>query len=439
MGKEVYELMKKVFVTVLVAILMLGTYMRLVAAASPLYAVISADDEHEPEEIDDLEEQEENENVDEEDVEDEEEPADEEDVEAGEDEEDETDDEDEGSDDVDDVDGDEDDDDEDESDDFEDNDEDGVDDEKEDEEKRKLENDSSETKVKVESEIETEDMENEIEIEFMAEEGVTMELKYKNETETGDEEIDAELELKVRFMNLVEYFDNDTSGSLTEGDKIFQTLDLEELSYTPPQVATITSTDGEAGYRFELIGTLDDFEFNITAVLFSTYALVTHDSKPTIVSPTETKITINITNFPFNETTSALALQVKAVSETEIKTESETLENEIKAKSETAEGYFSWEAWAIVNGVKRENAVNHSITSHEDDTVINLCYPQGSKIFHDPKLGVSIELAALTQVFTLITPELLIGTGITAIAVTVAAIALSRREKGISAGFAPFA
>jgi len=378
--KEKDEMTKKVLAALLIAVLTLGTCLSLVAA-SPLPAVLDDDDD----EFDD-------------------------------------------NDDDDELDDDDEDDDDDELDD----DDDGIDDDRESREERKLEIETSETKAKVESEIETEDMENEIEIEFMAEEGVGIELKYKNETETDEEEIEAELELKVQFLNIVEYFDNDTSGNLTDEDTRVQTLDLEELSYSRPEVTTVTSVDGETGYRFELIGTLDDFEFNITAVFFSSYALV--DS--TLVSPTETKITINITNFPFSDITgtSALALQVKATSEMEIEKETES---EVKVKSEKAEGYFSWENWAMVDGVNR--AVNHSLTKTSDSTLINLCYPGASKIVHDPKLGVWAELPpVLTYVFTLITPELIAATGILALAITVATVALSRGKKPSPASLTPF-
>jgi hypothetical protein len=387
--------MKKIMAAALIAVLALGTFLSLVAA-SPLPTVL--DDDEDDDEWDEDEETNEEDEADEQDDDDE------------------ADDEDDESDERDDDDGDDD----------EDDDEDGIDDDKELREERKLEIETSETKAKVESEIETEDMENEIEIEFMAEEGVSIELKYKNETETDEEEIEAELELKVQFLNIVEYFDNDTSGNLTDGDTRVQTLDLEELRYSRPEVTTVTSVDGETGYRFELIGTLDDFEFNITAVFFSSYALVDN----TLVGPTETKITINITNFPFNDTTgtSALALQVKATSEMEIEKETETTESEVKVKSQKAEGYFSWENWAIVDGVNR--AVNHSLTKTSDSTLINLCYPGASKIVHDPKLGVWAELPpVLTYVFTLITPELIAATGILAIAITVATVALSRGKK----------
>ncbi|HIE18325.1 TPA: hypothetical protein EYP75_01220 [Candidatus Bathyarchaeota archaeon] len=277
----------------------------------------------------------------------------------------------------------------------------------------------------VKSKIKTENMTNEFEIKFRSHEGVKIELEYKNETQIGKNETKAELELSVRFLAIVEYSDNDSSGSLTENDTIIQVIDLKELNYTRPEVANVTSTDGEKGYRFESIGTLNEFKFNITALIFPKYAMINN----ALVSPTETKITINITNFPFQapKGASAIALQISAVSEMEIEEESEIKEGEIKVKSETAEGYFAWENWAFIDGSIRP--VNSSLTKKGEGILINLCYPRGTNIIHDPKLGVEILTPILEYVFNLVTSELLMGTGITAATTTMIAIALTRIRK----------
>lgn len=427
--------MKKILVAVLIAVLVLGTCLSLVAA-SPVLHILSDDDEQESEE----------ENINAESVEPDEDDEDEETSDREEDEnggdrdedDDGTEEEDEDAEELGDQahEGSEDDDTDKAKEENEntnkDDDEDGVEDDTESREERELKIETSERTAKVESEIETEYMENKLEIHFKAEEGISIELKYENETETQEEEIEAELELEVRFLTMVEYIDNDQSGSLTEGDTTVQTVNLAKLEYSRPEVTAITSADNEPGYRFESVGTLNNFRFNITAVIFSTYALV----DGAMVSPTETKITINITDFPFQNNTSAIALQINAVSEMEIEKETETTESEIEIKSENATGYFSWENWAIVDGVK---AVNHSFTSYEEGTLINLCYPQGKSIIHDPKLGVGIKLLpVLEYVFTLITPELVVGTGIMALAITVVATGLSRGKKPLPvAGIMP--
>lgn len=311
----------------------------------------------------------------------------------------------------------------------EDKDKDSVDDEKESDEERKLDIETSERSVKVESKFEIEEMENEFEIEFEAKEGVTIELKYKNETDAGDEEIDAEMELKVIFMETIEYVDIDEDGTLTEGDEIIQIIDLEELKYSAPMVTTIQSIDGEDGYKFELTGVKDGFVFNVTAVLFSTYALV----DDTLVSPTESKITLGFEDFPFINDSSKLALRVSAVSEMEIERETEEKETEIKVESNTAEGYFNWESWALVDG--NNMTVTDSTTDDGDEKYINLCYPSGTRIVHDPKIGVGIKAHYFpATVFVLVNTPLLIGTGIVATVMLVAAVVMRKRKEPFITG-----
>ncbi len=432
---------KKMLAACLMASLLLGFTLAQVYPAEAFYErALSGEDEEEPEAQEESEEEEAGEHEESEEEEIEEEGEEEREEEAGEqeeseekeeetEEEDEKEEEEEDEEEEEEEEEKEDDKEEEEEDEKEDDDRDGVDDEKESQEKRKLEIEVSERSAKVESEFETEEVENELEIEFEAKEGVTIELKYKNETEAEDEEVEAELELKVFFTEVVEYVDVDGDGALTEGDEIVQVIDLEELKYTTPEVTTIQSVDGEEGYKFELTGVKDGFGFNVTAVLFSTYALV----DDTLVSPTESKITLGFEGFPFINETSRLALRVSAVSEMEVERETEEEETEVKVKSKVAEGYFNWESWAWVDGAKE--TVTDSMTGDGDETYINLCYPRGSRIVHDPKIGVGINAPPFpAAVFVLVNTPLLIGTGIVATIVLVAAVALGKRRESFIAG-----
>ncbi|MFW6117588.1 MAG: hypothetical protein ACOC6G_03290 [Thermoproteota archaeon] len=303
-----------------------------------------------------------------------------------------------------------------------DDDQDGVDDEKEEQEKRELEIESSDGTAKVESKMEREGMENEFEIYLSSEEGVSIELKYENETDQESEETEVELNLRVQFLTLVEYTDEDGSDTLTENDTVINEMGLTDLSYNPPQVTPVVSEDGETGYGFETVSQ-GNFAFNITAVFFPTYAVV--DSS--LVTPTETKITISITDYPFEQEDSLLALQVNADSKMEIDKETETTDSEVKVTSDTANGYFSWVKWVMVDGENR--TVTHSFTMSEEETLINLCYPQGTNIIHDPKLGIGIKTLVPTDIFTLVTPQLIIATGATAIAIMAVAAILTRCKK----------
>ncbi|NWG09144.1 MAG: hypothetical protein HXX80_02330 [Nitrososphaerales archaeon] len=272
----------------------------------------------------------------------------------------------------------------DEEDEVDDEDGDDVNDEVEDSSEREINVEVGDNEVIIESKIETEESENEFEVNFSSNDGISIMLKYGNGTEASSEEVEAGLDFSVEFLSIVEYIDTDGSGTLTEGDIIIQTLNLTELSYSQPVVSTTTSMDGETGYIFET-HSLGDFVFGITAELYSNYALADN----TLVSPTETKITISIENFPFQDTNgdSLMALQIRASSEMNVEEEFATTETEIKVKSETAEGFFSWIPTASVDGVNKP--VNSSITTNEE-TLINLSYPHGKDIIHDPILGIGI-------------------------------------------------
>ncbi|MFQ5710701.1 MAG: PepSY domain-containing protein [Candidatus Geothermarchaeales archaeon] len=300
-----------------------------------------------------------------------------------------------------------------------DDDKDGVDDEKESHEERKLETKVSEDSAKVESKIEKEDMENEFKVTFETKEGVNIEVKYEAEAEMGENETEAELKLGVIFLSIVEYIDNDGTGALSANDTTVQIIKLTELSYSQPNVTLIRSEDNETGYRFES-HSLGNFTFQIIAVVFEKYALV----NGTLVSPTETKITIGIENFPYKNETSMLALQISATSKMEIEEETSNTEREVKVVSEIAEGYFSWVDWVIVDGDNQ--TVGSSLTQSEGGTLINLCYPRGNSIVHDPKLGVGVKVPlVLTPLLT--TPAYMT----TIVAVTLVAMALyfiGRRE-----------
>lgn len=292
---------------------------------------------------------------------------------------------------------------------------DGVDDKIENAEERGLQIEVSGSDAAVKSEFGNETMENEFEIVFSTDEGIYLDLGYSSETSPTE----YELEVEVRFLQLIEFIDQNEDGVISEGEDVNNTIDLADLEYSTPDVAPITSDDGEAGYRFEshLLG--ESFVFQIIADIFPTYAVI----NDTTVNPMEMKITIIIDGFPYVQNGS-LALMVQATSEIGMEQESTDTETEIEVESDTATGYFSWSDNATVDGVARP--VSSMVTETEEGSLIALCYPHGRSIVHDPKLGVSLLPIAR---FPLITPEILLGTAIAATAIAVAAIAFTRRRR----------
>jgi len=144
-----------------------------------------------------------------------------------------------------------------------------------------------------------------------------------------------------------------------------------------------------------------------------------------------------------NADSSKLALYMKVETEAEgqIALESAGVsEDKIAINLDDIEIKIAWvtEAEIVSDGIKESVDVNVDYRSGEikfDEEEVGLelevyfKYPYfgENELVHDPSIG--IEDDPVLYVFTLITPELLIGTGITAIAIVAAAIALTRRRK----------
>ena len=188
--------------------------------------------------------------------------------------------------------------------------------------------------------------------------------------------------MKVLFQKLVEFIDQNGDGVFNSGEEV-QTADLTTMHYSSPTVTARTSEDGQSGYRLESQTVDEPFIFQIIADVFPTKAIVDGAA----VKPSETKITIVIKDFPYQEGGS-LALLIKAASETEMKEEDHESEREIEVNSATAQGYFSWAKEAVVDGATSK--VNSSVVSTDGGKLVALSYPNGNDIVHDPKLGFNL-------------------------------------------------
>jgi len=285
-----------------------------------------------------------------------------------------------------------------------------------DDEKRELIIEREEDSVTVESEFENRTVENEYQIKFSTEEGIHLDLGFSSEINATE----FELEIKVLFLELVEFVDKNGDGVPSAGEEV-QTIDLTSKAYSSPTVTQITSNDGKSGYEFESHLTGEAYAFQIIAEIFPTYAVVNDAT----VKPTEMKITIIIKDFAY-EDGGSLALLVKATSEKEMEEETDGVEKEVEVKSATAEGYFSWSTEALVDGVSKE--VKSSVTNTEKGKLITLSYPNGKEIVHDPKLGVSLlsGLAGLPWVY------IAAGAAIIALAVAVGIRLLRPKMPGLA-------
>ncbi len=110
-----------------------------------------------------------------------------------------------------------------------------------------------------------------------------------------------------------------------------------------------------------------------------------------------------------------------AISNTVIEHETPITEEKIRVRSATAEGFFTWAPTADVDGTPVE--VRSSTQRLERPRwVINLAYPQGNRIVHDPILGFEFGATPI------LTGRLPIGAAISAIAVFAVLVYLGRRQ-----------
>lgn len=251
--------------------------------------------------------------------------------------------------------------------------------------------------------------------------GLVIHVAFSHETEVGDVENEAFLHMRIAYLALTEFVDTNGNGALDTGvDNVIRHFPLN-TTYAPLVFSEIVSEDGKHGWRIiARTAFTEGGTFEVTADMFPQYAFVNN----TLVPPTATKITTIINGFPFTnpgDPNNRVALRVIAISKTVIEHETPTTEEKIRVRSATAEGFFTWAPTSQVDG--RTVEVKSSLTRLERPRwIINLAYPQGASIVHDPILGFEFGSTPI------LTTRLLIGAAIAAIAVFGVLVYLGRRQ-----------
>ncbi len=266
-----------------------------------------------------------------------------------------------------------------------DDDDDGIDDDKEDLNERKIEIELDSDEAKISSEFESNSTENEIEIEIKAEDD-SLRIKYEYSTEIDDNE--TELEFSIKFFEIIEYIDNNNDSmyddSIDTAVQIYELGDFKPIAYLYENL-----TQGEL-YTFT-VTTIDDV---FTAKIYATGEFL--EVGDTLITPTEIKVDLIISNFPYIDDESALALNVKLEVEGEVEYDEETedeeyerstLEKELEINVNDYLGFFSWSEISLVDGVERPVLANF-YDNEGSEQKLYLNYYRGDLIIHDPKIGV---------------------------------------------------
>ncbi len=324
-----------------------------------------------------------------------------------------------------------------------DGDNDGVDDDYEDLNEREIEIQFSDNEFKIESHLTNGDIIDEIEfkVKYNAE-GLSIEVSYEQEYEGESPSIAAttyegdledgnsdefELEFEAKFRKLIEFVDLDDNGMYNESiDKTIQKVKLnsfQNISYTTSIVSDTT--------LYHIIVNTTDGVFAAHIFFVEEFTLVDQ----TLVTPTQTKIDIEITDFDYINDSSQLALYVKLESEIDYEEEEETgdekegyAENEagVITKSNGYSGIFTWQENATIDDVSM-NVLANTLDVDDDDEIeqkLVLNYPRGNHIYHDPKIGV-----IFGQSSTTILPIVLTGTVVTIGIIGIAVVILVRKRR----------
>ncbi|UCC19472.1 MAG: hypothetical protein JSV62_15445 [Promethearchaeota archaeon] len=270
---------------------------------------------------------------------------------------------------------------------------DGIDDDFESSKTRTLNINFEEDKIEIESILRSNLSKNKIEFEIRnntngLEVGVEFTPNYDPLTNSSE----IELEFEINFQEIVEYVDVNQNNIFEEGiDTEVQTVQLDAFQSTQYSIISISP---ETDLHYFIVKTIDGI-FIAHIYISEEFEIVNN----TLITPSETKIAIEINNFVYNNPNSRLALYIKLESEIDYEeketTEDEALEyaqNEkgIYTTNHSHIGFFSWEENATIDSISKEVFTSAIETDdsepNEQKTYLN--YPNGTLIYHDPKIGI---------------------------------------------------
>ncbi|MFX0076495.1 MAG: hypothetical protein ACFE96_13720 [Candidatus Hermodarchaeota archaeon] len=205
-------------------------------------------------------------------------------------------------------------------------------------------------------------------------------------------EIDFKLTFEVWFQGLLEYIDLDENGVLEE--EFDEVVSESAFNSFQPIDYSLQGISEDTNLHYIVVNTTDGV-FALHIYLVEEFVYVNE----TLITPTEAKIDIEITNYNYTEDNSKLALFTKLWSEETYKekekTEDEekgyaTDEKEVYVNEHIYSGFFSWKETALVDGIEMEVFTKRFDYGEEDVQKLIICYPRGDHIYHDPKIGILI-------------------------------------------------
>ncbi|MFW9877219.1 MAG: hypothetical protein ACFFG0_29365 [Candidatus Thorarchaeota archaeon] len=269
---------------------------------------------------------------------------------------------------------------------------DGIDDDFEDSKTRTVSITFEDDKIEVESILRTNFTKNKVEFEIRnntngLEVGVQFTPNYNPLISS-----EIELEFEINFQEIVEYVDINQNNIFDDGiDTEVKTVPLDAFQSTQYSVISISP---ETNLHYFIVRTTDGI-FTAHIYISEEFEIVNN----TLITPSETKIAIEIDNFLYDNPNSRLALYIKLESGVDYD-EKETTEDEdseyalnekgVFTINNSYVGFFSWEENATIDGVSKEvfTSAIETDDTEPDEQKMYLNYPNGTSIYHDPKIGI---------------------------------------------------
>jgi hypothetical protein len=251
---------------------------------------------------------------------------------------------------------------------------------------------SSEGDVDIGLESNTSDGGDEVKVQFGT---VAAQLKVSFETLAPQRE---EVEMRIEFRDLVEFEDRDGDGAFSPlDDEVIQWMRVENLGVLrPPEVAPF-SADSVTGQQVNITYGFPEHPSGSFDLIFQVFGLPTQVDG-LLLGPTETKIDIRFTDFPFVSDTSQLALGLDIRTNFELEVDPSLTFDQVNATGEEFAAFFRWMPEAVLvdgNAEKAEvtivrvsKAVEIQGGEFESELRLFLAYPRGSEIVHDPIVGI---------------------------------------------------
>lgn len=216
---------------------------------------------------------------------------------------------------------------------------------------------------------------------------------------------------QLLIEKIIEYQDLNTNGRYDKNDLTVSSVSLSDLDFTDISYSNTTTPEGSVMYTIETHSS--DKLFALIIYVVSNETSLNNN----FLTPQEIKFDFIISEYPFTNQTTQLALVTRMTTRHQYMIQEKTSngnqvspvnERELNVSSQDHSGFYSWVKMVNVDNdtypvnvtIFSETAINS--TSDEEpvsQTEIIFSYPQGEKIVHDPKIGVNLLGIVLPPIF----------------------------------------